>query len=258
MDKRGSIVDRLQFLMDGRDKYPWGLSIGLGKGVIDGMTRTGSIPGGDTLSAIGRCENARIDWILDGRGAPYSVACVTSDEAAAELLGELLAEGGWQITIVTDSRRAALVLDQPGSFDVKDGKAEDGTQQFRTIDYSIVEVLVGYFGRLTMDLVRPYLYVSLAYASEDAMAQLERGRIGTWRLLQHPDALLKDAQRIDAKHPIYDQIEQPQLFTASSDDEAAMLGQFRAMTAKTRHAVKQVFTALEIAAEGSGSSPRGQ
>lgn len=243
MDKRTTIVDRLQSLLDGRDKYPWGQSIGLGKGVIDGMTRTGSTPGGDTLSAIARCENARIDWILDGRGAPYNVSCVTSDDVAAELLEELMAEDGWTITIVTDSRRIALVLDQVGSFEVKDGKDEGGAQRFRTVEHSIVEVLVGNIGRLTLDQVRRHPHVSLAYADADVMTQLERGRIGTWRLLQHPDAVLRDAQRLDANDKFYTQFDQQQLFPATKD-EAGLLGQIRALTPEGQSAVKQLVTAM--------------
>jgi hypothetical protein len=216
MDKHGSIVDRLQLLMDGRDKYPWGLSIGLGKGVIDGMTRTGSIPGGDTLSAIRRCENARIDWILDGRGAPYSVSVMTSDEEAEEFLRDLLVEPDWNITIVTDSKSIALVLEQAGSFEVKDGKTPAGEQQFRPIPYTVLEILVGNIGRRTMELVRAHRYVSLAYAEEGVMAALAHGKIGTWRLLQRPDAILKDAQRIPATDPIYSKFDQQDLFPAEA------------------------------------------
>lgn len=243
MEKNATIIDRLHLLMDGRDKYPWGQSIGLGKGTIDGMTRTGSMPGGDTLSAIGRCENARIDWVLEGRGAPYSVACVTSDDIAAELLQDYLAEPDWHITIVTDGRRIALVLDQIGSFDVKDGKTEAGAQQFRTIEYTIIEVIVGNLGRLAMELVRPYQWVSLAYITTDEMTQLERGRMGTWRLLQHPDAVLKDAQRIDAKNTIFSQFNQQELFPATKD-EAILLDHYRTMTPENRSAVNQVATAM--------------
>lgn len=245
MDKSSSaIADRLVLLLDGREKYPWGQRIGLGKGVIDGMTRTGSTPGGETLSAIARCENARIEWLLDGRGAPFNVSCAATDEAAAELLGELLAETGWKITIVTDTRRTALVLDQPGSFDAKDGKTEAGTQRFRSIEYTIVEVLVGDIGRLALDLVRPQPVVHLAHVEPEVMAQLERGRLGTWRLLQHREAVLRNAQPIDAKHAIYAQFSQPELFPATKD-EAVLLDHYRAMSPENRNAVNQVVTAME-------------
>lgn len=244
MHKSETIFDRLHILMDGREKYPWGQSIGLGKGTIDGMTRTGSIPGGDTLAAIRRCENARIDWILDGRGAPYSVSCVTNDEAGAELLDELMVEPDWRITIVTDGLRIALVLDQPGAFEVKDGKDADGQQRYKFIAYSILEVLAGNVGRLTMDLVRGWKSVSLALVAADDLSKIERGRVGTWRLLLAPDAMLREAQPIDAKHRIFTGFNQQELFPASPD-EAVLLDHYRAMTPENRSAVNQVVTAME-------------
>lgn len=244
MDKHATIIDRITALMDGRDKYPWGQSIGLGKGVIDGMTRTGSIPGGDTLSAIRRCENARIDWILDGRGAPYSVSCATSDEVAEELLQDLLEES-WNIYIVTDSQRIALVLAQMGSFDVKDGKTDVGEQRFRTINHPIIEVIVGHIGRLTMDLVRSRIehWVSLELTTADVMTQIERGRLGTWRLVLAPDAIVHGTERIDPKHRIFTQFNQQDLFPATKD-EAILLDHYRAMTPENRSAVNQVATAM--------------
>ncbi|NDP60087.1 MAG: hypothetical protein GZ090_12115 [Oxalobacteraceae bacterium] len=212
--------------------------------MIDGITRTGSIPGGDTLSAIRRCENARIDWILDGRGAPYSVSCVTSDDDAADLLQDLMAED-WDVTIVTDGRRIALVLDQVGIFEVKDGKTEAGEQRFRSINYLIVEVMVGNIGRRSMELLRPRPKgaASLARITDDALTQLERGRIGTWRLLQAPDAMLKEVQQIDARHSIFSQFNQQELFPASKE-EAILLDHYRAMTPENRTAVNQVATAM--------------
>ena len=244
MIKITAIADRLHFLMDGREKYPWGNSIGLGKGTIDGMTRTGSIPGGDTLGAIHRCENARIDWIIDGRGTPYNVACAASDEAAAELLQEYLETPGWQITIVTDGKRIALLLDQVDSFDVKDGKTEDGEQRFRAIEYAVIELIVGQVGRLAMDLVRPHPFVYLAHVDAHAMTELERGRAGTWRLLSSPDAIVKNAQRIDAKDLIYSQFNQQELFPATKD-EAVLLDHYRAMAPEHRSALNQLVAAIE-------------
>lgn len=239
-----SVPDRITHLLDGRKTYPWALSIGISKGSMESVMKLGGMLGGEALSAIGRCENARVDWVLDGRGAPYSVACVTSDESAEELLQDLLEEN-WRITIVTDSRRIALVLDQPGSFEVKDGKDDAGVQQYRTIDYSIIEVIVGHIGRHAMELVRSRIEhgVRLVLTTADAMTQIERGRVGTWRLLQAPDAILHDAQPIDARHRIFTQFNQQELFPATAD-EAILLDHYRAMTPENRSAVNQVATAM--------------
>ncbi|WP_025918482.1 hypothetical protein [Herminiimonas sp. CN] len=239
-----SIPERITYLLDGRKAYPWALSIGISKGSMESVMKLGGMLGGDALSAIGRCENARIDWILDGRGAPYSVACATSDDGAAELLQDLLEEH-WNITIVADGQHIALVLDQPGSFDVKDGKDDNGVQQYRTIEYPIIEVIVGHIGRHTMELVRSRIGqgVSLKLVTADVMTQIERGRMGTWRLLQAPEAVLLDAEQIGSRHRIFTQFNQQELFPASKE-EAILLDHYRAMTPENRSAINQVTTAM--------------
>lgn len=239
-----TIPERITYLLDGRKAYPWALSIGISKGSMESVMKLGGMLGGEALSAIGRCENARVDWLLDGRGAPYSVACTTSDDDAAELLQDLLEEH-WNITIVTDGQRIALVLDQPGSFDVKGGKDDNGVQQFRTIAYPIIEVMVGHIGRHTMELVRSRTGkgVSLMLTTASVMTQIERGRMGTWRLLQAPDAALLNAEQIDARHRIFSQFNQQELFPASKE-EAILLDHYRAMSPENRNAVNQVATAM--------------
>ena len=239
-----TIPDRIKHLLDGRKVHPWAAAIGVSKGSIESVMKLGGMLGGDALSAIRRCENARIDWILDGRGAPYSVSCVTSDETAEDLLQDLLEEN-WNIAIVTDSQRIALVLAQPGSFDVKDGKDDAGVQQYRSIDYTVIEIITGIIGRRTMDLVRSRTEhcVTLELASAEVMTQIERGRMGTWRLLLAPDAIVHGTERIDAKHRIFAQFNQQELFPATKE-EAILLDHYRAMTPENRTAINQVTTAM--------------
>lgn len=242
MDKHISIVDRLLFLMDGRDKYPWGLSIGLGKGVIDGMTRTGSIPGGETLVAIRKCENARIDWILDGTGEPFIISKVLSDEDGAVLLNELLAES-WEINLLTDDRRVAVVLTKPGKFKVKDGKNEAGEQQYKWIEYTIVEVIVGKLGPKTMACIQHADCVFLATVTEADMTLLEKGQIGTWNLCREDGGLLLMGIAIDEGDPIFNSQAQIQLFTPPKE-ETQFLDSYRSITPEKRAIVHQLTDSL--------------
>jgi|GEM_PF-2350895 len=243
--KYPTLPDRINYLLDGRKLYPWAQSIGISKGSIEGVMKLGGMLGGDALSAIGRCENARVDWLLEARGKPYLVNCVTSDEEAKEVLEDLLIER-WNITIVSDGKRIALVLVQPGSFDVKDGKDDDGAQRFRTIGYPIVEVIAGVIGHDTMDLVRGLAKqetVRMTLATPDVMTQIERGMIGTRRLFQAPGALLEAAEVINAKHRIFTQFNQQELFPVTKD-EAILLDHYRTMPPESRLAVNQVATAM--------------
>lgn len=246
MNESVAITNRLLIVMDGRERYPWAQSIGVGRGSIEGIWR-GSIPGGETLSAIARCENARIDWILDGRGAPFTVTCVTSDEDAADLLNEHCGEKmQWNCTIVTDGKRIAVVLDQEGMYQVKDGKDAGGAPQFRDVRYSAMEVIVGIVGALAMDVVRPgpKNTVGLVNVDVDTMARIVRGQVGTWRMLKSPDAILSSARRIGASDPFFSQFNQQELFP-TTPDEAILLDHYRAMAPQHRSAVNQIVTAME-------------
>lgn len=246
MNESVAITNRLLILMDGRDKFPWAQSIGVGRGAIEGIWK-GSIPGGETLSAIARCENARIDWILDGRGAPFTVTCVTSDEDAADLLNEHYGEKlQWNSTIVTDGKRIAVVLDQEGMYQVKDGKDAAGAPQFRDVRYSAMEVIVGIVGALAMDVVRPgpENTVGLVNVDVDTMARIVRGQVGTWRMLKSPDAIVAGAKRIGASDPFFSQFNQQELFP-TTPDEAILLDHYRAMAPQHRSAVNQIVTAME-------------
>jgi hypothetical protein len=243
MDKPNSIVDRLLFLMDGRDKYPWGQSIGLGKGVIDGMTRTGSIPGGETLVAIRKCENARIDWILDGTGEPFITSKVLNDEDAIELLDELLAEQ-WCLYVLSHGVRLAVVLTRPGKFEVKDGKDGEGKQQYKWIDYTIVEVIVGIFG------VKANTYLSnlaqttkmhLVKLSNEQMTSLEKGKIGTYHLCGADSGLLRNSSQVTSDDLVFKHVGQQTLFTSS---EEALLDSYRAITTDEQKAVTQIIQSM--------------
>ena len=245
-----SIPTRITQLLSDRRPHTWAMSIGLSRGSMESVMKLGGMLGSEALSAIRRCENVRIDWLLDGRGQPYSTSCVTSDEAAVELLQELMTEQNWSINIVTDGYRRALVLEQPGNLDVKDGKAEDGSQCFRTIHYSIIEVIVGHVGQQVMDLVRSHPQVSLARVGSDEMTEIEQGRVGTWQLLQAQNAILLGRQCIDATSQIYTQFGQEVLHPLTKD-EAVFLEHYRAMTPKLRNAISQIATAM---ASGKASS----
>ena len=247
MHKFASITARLHFIMDGRDKYPWGQAIGLGKGTIDGMTRGGSTPGGETLSAISRYENARVDWILDGRGTPYNITCVTSDEDGAELLDDYFNENpSWNPTFLTDGKRIAVVLDVPAVYYVKDGKDEEGAPLFREVRYFAMEIIVGAIGALSVAMTKAHSHpdrMALVRTSPEIMKLVTRGGVGTWRMLQAPDAIIREEEYIGSNDPFLAQFNQQEAFP-TSPDEAILLDHYRAMAPNDRSAVNQIVTTM--------------
>jgi hypothetical protein len=247
MDKNDEFAARIKRLLDGREKYPWGHAIGLGKGTIDGMTRTGSIPGGETLALISRYENMRIDWLLEGKGTPYYVTACATDEMASEVFHETFMPETWEVTLVIDGDRIAAVLTQPGKYQVKDGKDKDeGHQLYRWIDYTIVEVITGALGHKALSMVRDRWVeqhgVSMVYiVSKDAhtMDLIEEGELGTYRLCYAPDAVLSSRESIVENHPIFTQ------FMHAADpvvdpDEAELIELFRSMSREGQKAFMKV------------------
>jgi hypothetical protein len=240
-----TIPDRLDYLLQGRKLYPWAASIGISKGSMESAVKKGGMLGGDALTAIHRCENVRIDWLLEGRGMPYSINSAPTDDIAREILEELLVEA-WTVTVITDHQRIALVLNQTGSFEVKDSKDDQGVQQYRHIHYQIIEVITGIIGNHTMDLVRSLTAetnVNLVITDAEAMTDIGRGKLGTWKLLLAPDAIIQNFEVIDAKHRIFSVCNQQELFPTTKD-EAILLDHYRAMTPENRQAVNQITTTM--------------
>lgn len=239
-----TIENRLDFLLQGRNIYPWAESIGL-RGPIEGMRYKKSVPGGETLVAIRKCENVRIDWLLEGSGEPYITSKVLNDTDAIELITELFAES-WTIYLLTNQTRIAIVLTRPGSYQVKDGKDENGEQQYRWVNYSNIELIVGFIGSRTIAFLQHQATtneVRLVDISDAQMTALEKGMIGTYLLTKSPDGILSNYQIIDEKHPIFSQPGQQTLFSYT-DAEIQLLKHYREISEEGKNAVTQVINVM--------------
>lgn len=238
--------NRLQYLLSGRDKHPWGAAIGLNKGTIDGMTRTGSTPGGESLRMIHRCENVSLDWLLEGRGAPFIVTAYPPNGEAEQILEEWLQDPTWALTLVTDGARYAVILDQPRIFSVKDGKDLSGEPQYRGIPYRKVEILVGAVGPLTMERLRleaPKRAIRLVEVPSEVLGQLHTGKLGSYKLWGAPDATLAGAKLIDGTHPIFDVVALPELDPVTPK-ESLFIRKVRGMSEENQRALGIVVAAL--------------
>lgn len=65
--------ERIDLILDGRQPYPWGLSIGWTRGVIDAVFRRNQVPGPEFLAKLALAERASLSWLLCGAGPPYQV-----------------------------------------------------------------------------------------------------------------------------------------------------------------------------------------
>lgn len=240
-----TLAQRVEFVADGRKVHPWAKSIGVSKGSIEAVMRMGGSLSSETLSYIHRTENVRIDWLLEGRGHPFAINCAISDDDAAALIEEFLEEQ-WSITVVSNRTRAAVILEQPGSFEVKDGKDADNVPRMRVVNYRIIEVITGPLGKMAMDLIRhaaEQTKVNLLETTTEILAKIEKGQVGTYRLFDAPAAILAKTEAIGPRDRFFSLFMQHEIFP-TSPDEMALLGYYRAMSPANRLAVNQVATAM--------------
>lgn len=172
---------RLEMILQGRLKHRWGKAIGIGKGIIDALSK-GKLPGAEKLAPIIRSENVSLSWFLEGVGRPYLVNHCIDDDDCLQLLDDLFAEH-WSRYLLTDGNQVAILLTMPGQYLV-------GNTEY---DYKIIEVICGPIGLKTLQLINETaskfdtFYLSIT-GSE--MVALTKGEIGTYQILGHPDAIL--------------------------------------------------------------------
>lgn len=165
--------ERIETILEGRKLHPWGSSLGLGRGLLDGISQ-GTIPKADALAMISRAENVRIDWLITGEGAPYLVSRFPDEAEALEHLEVLLEEEGWSGYVVSDGAREALVLVLPRQIMAKTGE---------TVAAPVVEVLVGGGPALPVAAEAVLGELREVTVEPETLAHLSNGHLGTYHLL---------------------------------------------------------------------------
>jgi hypothetical protein len=172
-DIHNAFADRLLQVLADRKKHPWGQALGISNAVITTMFR-GQIPTFEALSAIQRCENVSLDWLLRGHGAPYLVHREPSDACAAAYLRRRVAdEPAQRVHLLADGVRLAIVLDRPAGYTIRD----------RAVEYRDVEVIAEPCGGATAaaladllgDIPGPAHLVDVPPVELDAVIAGERG-----------------------------------------------------------------------------------
>jgi len=185
-----TFAERLERLLDGRRRTPWGLALGLNKGTLDRM-RKGHIPNLEILVPVCRAENARLMWLLEGTGSPYSVSRSSADTATRELLEQQYADGDWRADLAAGAERAAVVLSQPSRYRIKTG---------RSIEFLRVEVIAGPVGPRTVEFLRSLIArgrdVRLHRVSDRWLGELFAGELGSYALFRRADAPLSEGRRL--------------------------------------------------------------
>lgn len=235
------LAQRLEFLAAGRSLHGWAKAIGLPKITIENVMKGNGLSY-ETLAHLHRVENVRTDWLLEGRGSPFSVNACLCDEAAGQLLDELLAER-WEVDVLTDEQRIAIVLSQPAQVQVKDGKDGAGHQKYRDINYRLVEIVCGALGARAIARATSFGIHRVLQIGSDLMRDLERGRLGSYLLFAAPTAVLPKAVPYAHISGLLEGLSRGEQ-APMTPDERQLLRSYRGMSADKQHAVNQVLSSM--------------
>ncbi len=174
-----SFRERLQYIAADRKMTPWLRGYGLGGGTVDDVLNNDHIPKVDLLVPLARAENASLEWLLRGRGAPFLVTRACNEAEAQQYLTSLGDESGWRGVCYTDGHAHVLVLTQPAEQSVK--------QKMKP--YTALEVVSGAISRLALaqfDEVAPN--ARTVNIDSAGLHRLATGQTaGTWWLTRAPD-----------------------------------------------------------------------
>ncbi|MBI5922552.1 MAG: hypothetical protein HY847_13035 [Betaproteobacteria bacterium] len=196
-----TLAERLEWLLDGRDKHPWGKALGIGRNQISSLS-SGTPLRWDALNAIRCYENIDPTWLIEGAGRPFRTTRFATERDRAVWLRDVWLTDNdslWTVIIATNAGKVTLALTLPTRYQM----TPKGGEPF-WVDYLALELVVDAGGQ-SLEEVRKHAAgrMRLVALTAEQMAAIEREEVGSWRLLLAPDAWLKDAQPITSKHPIF-------------------------------------------------------
>lgn len=224
---------RINEILGGRSKHPWGDALGLKNTRIQSIFQ-GQIPTSDALEIIHRAEKVRIDWLLTGDGPPFLVYSWLSDEQVSAILGmeRPVDEKPVELYLLTDgSGLATVVTTQPVTRDYEWGAVS------RFIEVTVYP----YVGRQTIDTLISYGGVRVVSLDEKTLKEVSEGWKGPVHLL---DGILKhysSAVGASAASIIKKALGR---YKIQPEDEAKLLSHYRHLKNGERDAVMTVIGAM--------------
>lgn len=174
-----SFLYRIKLILGDREPYPWGKALGLGSGSVTRTFKEGQTPNAETLGVIAKVENCSIDWLLNGKGAPYIVTRFDTDHDAADYARTLINDepNAWSAVVAQHNNERILVLTQPAQYQIKD----------RELNYNIVEIITPAGPQTLSTLSGPVKSVHTIELNAHAFSELKKGYMGTYKLLGWKD-----------------------------------------------------------------------
>ncbi|MDH4228824.1 MAG: hypothetical protein OEW11_03640 [Nitrospirota bacterium] len=181
--QQAALGGRIAQIMAGRPPRQWAVSMGLSERQIGALLH-GRAPSADALSALARVENISLSWLLYGQGAPFVVEAPDTDLACAALLRRHLTDDSrwWSVNLINSGESWCVALTQPGHLLQSAGG---------WVDFTVVAVLAGSLGPLTLAEVRRAIPGGAVFSLEttpDILTRLRTGHLGNSELLPLLDA----------------------------------------------------------------------
>lgn len=243
-----TIYDRFKLLLDGRQENPWAKGLGIDRSAIRRMKEEDKAPDWEPLSAIRNAERLCLRWLNEGEGEQFEVHRYVSDADCAYALSLMLADEDWTVVIASDGHRQAIVLHQPAQ-GVVGGRGGRETPY----NYTLSETLLGAGPASLATIAEKAGRIELAIIATQQLEAIYRAQAGTWRLLQAPDAWLKNARRIDPSHPIFSQ--SPPATYQLSPDEARLIATYQAMEPGQRQTYQAIGVTLAQQSAAPAATP---
>lgn len=166
---------RLEWVLADRKITPWAKNLGLSSGTAARLLNN-VVPGTDILTAIMRTEHVNLNWLLEGKGAPFMLDSYNDAVEFENMLHVHAQDAPYTAYVNIDvaSKMAAVVLTQPASYEFK-GKP---------IHYRQLESLIGPYkapqkiaNALSRCDIKPFQMPPLE------LTAFSRGQYGTYKLL---------------------------------------------------------------------------
>lgn len=259
-----TVSDRLRKVL-GEDRSPWKWAeqVLLSDGAI-GRLLKGSLPDPSKLIPAIRVENLSLNWLLDGHGAPFIVATLPSDAAAAELLDRVIGDEPDSGLLVAWCEQGFTVVVHTPVIAEHAGKSYSYRQATiigGAAPGPLTRAVVDRFAARshnTWRKVGPYLAVSQIYMPAPEWAALASGYMGNYALFGEglvsglaldADPYQTPGKRTDdawpaTQRPAVGRIAEPAAAESFSPEMEAMIHTFRRLNSYDQHAALRMLKGL--------------
>ncbi len=112
---------RLDFILAGRKKHPWGKTLGFTSGMVNRVFSEEALSW-EALRVIMYAENVRPGWLAEGKNcSPFSTHTISEYEDYPVSLSEYIDDDhNWNVVIATDLTHITLILHQQAEYEHRD------------------------------------------------------------------------------------------------------------------------------------------